>query len=124
MAAKKAKEALTPAQLKDRDERLRRAGWGQSRSERLPIEKWQTGLEVVGTLVSTKKLPDRNGKTGGHIFVIDVEDGGRQCYGAPTILWETLETLSAGAEMNILCTGKVPTARGQDAWTFDVRVKD
>ena len=114
----------------DLDKRLRDAGWSAPMGERLPIQKWTVGAMVVGVLLSTKKLPDSGGKTGGHLFTLaetddagDAEKGTRVCYGAPTLLWEILEPIPMGSVLMIRCTGKVPTKRGQDAWTFEVRNK-
>jgi hypothetical protein len=71
-----------------------------------------------------KKLPDApDGKQGGHLFVIEGDDGQRQCYGAPTLLWEIIEGVPTGTVLRIVCTGKVKTRRGQPAWTFEVRHK-
>lgn len=79
---------------------------------------------MTGFLQRLKKLPDRNGKAGGTIFTLDLEDGTRVCYGAPTILLEALEGVDIGTEVYIKCTGKVPSSRGQDAWAFDFRTRE
>jgi hypothetical protein len=127
MAAKKNKpEPMSAAEKKAaeaRDNRLRSEGWGGTLTDRAEILKWGVGLIVVGTLVRFKKLPDRDGKKGGTIFLIDT-DNGRECYGAPSVLLEAIGELEAGTVVYIECTGKVPTNKGNDAWMFDVRVKD
>lgn len=108
---------------KARDARLKREGWGVTLTERMAIKKWGEGVEVIGTIVKTKKLPDRDGRTGGHIFYIDTEDG-RECYGAPAVLMEALETLVLPAEVYILCIGQGEARKGQSPpWLFDVRTK-
>ena len=122
MAKKESSEAERAAKVLD--------GWSKPVNERLPIIKWKAGDVIVGSIISTKQLPDSvDGKgakkTGGVIFTFQTLDGERVCYGAPTILWETLQTLDDGAVLRIECLGKtIATKRGQNAWAFDVRVRE
>jgi hypothetical protein len=114
------------------EEQLRADGWSVPQGERLPIQKWEDWQKRVieGKLISTKKLPDSDGKAGGILFVIELgsrvsgewkSTGERLCFGAATLLWEILEGVPTGTELRIICTGKVKTKRGQPAWTFEVR---
>ena len=89
------------AEMKERDARLRKLGWGGTLTDRMQIQKWDAGVEVIGRLERVKKLPDRNGKIGGHIFYVDTANG-RECYGAPTVLWEVMEGMPEGTELYIL----------------------
>ena len=106
-------------------------GWSRPINQRLEIQKWENGVIVVGALISTKKLPDdvdakgNVTKNGGHIFTIEPEGEPRVCYGAPTLLWETIESMKLGTEMRIECLGQtIKSKRGQNAWAFDVRTRE
>jgi hypothetical protein len=125
MASKKAGTGVISAtQLKAREERLKRAGFGKKLDSRLPIEAWQEGLEVEGVVVLIKKLPDRGAEKGGHLFHIDTENG-RECYGAPASLLSTLEQLTLPVTLNIFCLGKGEAQKGKSApWLFDVRMME
>jgi hypothetical protein len=123
MAGRVAKSRLGSESAKARDTQLRKEGWSGTLSERMAISKWGPGLEVTGTIIKTKKLPDRNGKTGGHLFYVDTENG-RECYGAPAVLFDVLDTLVLPAEVYILCLGKGEATEGKSApWLFDVRTR-
>lgn len=128
MAAKKEpKHEMTAAEKKavaERDARLKKAGWGQNRSAFADITPWNIGLIVMGTFLKYKKLPDRDGRTGGHIFYIENTEGVRECYGAPAALFPVIEELASGTELYIECTGKRPSSKGSDAWMFDVRTRE
>jgi len=125
MASKKSsKGAPDDKQRKAHDAALSKEGWSHSKSGRLPIQKWGAGLVVIGTLVGTKKLPDKGEKKGGTIFYVDTEDGTRECYGAPAILAEALTDVRPGELVRVECLGKVPSTKGDFAWDFDVRVKE
>lgn len=123
MATKKGTEQEWGGISKAREEQLKKMGFTRASGSRLPIIPWKKGLEVAGKLVFVKKLPDFEGKTGGHLFHLELPSGEVVCYGAPTILWESLSELPLQSLVVIACTGKVKTRRGQDAWTFDVMAK-
>lgn len=125
MARSKASAAPSEdREAKERDRKLKALGFGNTRTSRLPIQKWGAGVVIMGTFENMKKLPDNKDKKGGHIFYFTDEDGQRQCYGAPAILAEALEGFEQGDFFRVECIGKVPSNKGNDAWNFDVRVKE
>lgn len=100
-------------------------GWSEPLNARLPIQKWDKGVVVVGALKSHKQLPGDGDKQGGIIFtIVDSKTGEELCYGAPAILWDTIKGIAFGVVLRIECLGQIiKTRRGQNAWAFDVRVK-
>lgn len=78
------------------------------------------GDTIIGVL---RKLEEKRGANSA-IAVIETEDGLKR-YWAPTILADLLSNVPVGHEVRIECLGKtVETARGQNAWGFNVDMRE
>lgn len=117
------KNAVTDPKRDANDRALRDQGWGSAQGARLEIEKIDTGEVVVGVYRRWKKLPDKGQKKGGHVIYLEV-NGVLRCYGARTLLWEIMEGIDLGETVRIECTGTVASDKGNDAYTYEVRVKE